>query len=237
MADAEPRPIITWFYKTNPIKHDNLKYRLIRDEPGFSKLEINPRGLDDFGDYQCVATNRLGSETRVVQLRQATPPKFAPLMYLKAANPESILFDVKPSDAIEADGGMPIEAFKIQWRFVNADFSNVNEKEIEVDLTKMDLYTVEINPLEPDTEYVFRVAAVNRPGVGAWSTKDMKIKTAPRRQPDPVRVTSKEECQTATRCYMEWTVDSTGGSIIREYVIRWRRVIILRIIFVQNRNI
>jgi hypothetical protein len=234
MADAEPRPTITWFFETLQIKHDNLRYRLIRDEPGFSKIEINPRDLSDFGDYQCVATNRLGSETRVVQLRQATAPKFPPLMYLKAANPESILFDVKPSDAPEADGGMPIEAFKIQWRFVNADFSNVNEKEIEVDLTKLGLYTIEINPLEPDTEYVFRVAAVNRPGVGVWSTKDMKIKTAPRRQPDPVRVVSKEECQTSSRCYIEWTVDSTGGSIIREYVIRWRRVRALNLSLLLN---
>ena len=64
----------------------------------------------------------------------------------------------------------------------------------------------------------------NRPGLGVWSAKEMRVRTAPRRQPDPVHVTSKEECQAATRCYLEWTVDSNGGAIIREYVIRWRRV-------------
>ena len=224
MADGEPRPTMSWFYKTNRIKHDNVKYRLIRDEPGFSKLEVNPRGVEDFGDYQCLAENRQGTEQRNIQLRQATPPKFAPLIYLKQANPENVFIDLKPSDAPEADGGMPVEAFKVQWRFPNGDYSNANEKEIEVDLTKQAIYTIEVNPLEPDTDYVFRVAAVNRPGVGVWSVKDFKVRTMPRRQPDPIRITSKEECQAATRCYLEWTVDSTGGAEIREYTIRWRRV-------------
>jgi hypothetical protein len=224
MADGEPRPRIQWFFKSNEIKHDNIKYRLIKDEDGYSQIEINPRDLNDFGDYQCLATNRHGNEHRIIQLRQATAPKFAPLLYLKSSNPESIFFDVKPSDASEADGGMPIEAYKIQWRFLNGEWSSMQEKTVEVDLAKFNIYTAEVQGLNPDTEYLFRVAAVNRPGIGVWSPKEFKVRTMPRRQPDPVRLTSKEECQAATRCYIEWVVDSNGGSIIREFSIRYRRV-------------
>lgn len=86
---------------------------------------------------------------------------------------------------------------------------------------------VEVTGLLPDTEYLFRVCAINKPGQGVWSLKEMKIKTSPRRQPDAVRVTSREECQASSRCYIEWVVDSSGGSPIREFQIRWRRVKII----------
>ena len=29
----------------------------------------------------------------------------------------------------------------------------------------------------PDTEYVFRAAAVNKPGQGVWSLKEIKVKS------------------------------------------------------------
>lgn len=225
IADGQPKPQISWYYRTLRIKPDNVKFKLLRDEPGYSQLEVNPRSIEDFGDYQCMAENRLGTETRNIQLRHATPPKFAPLLYLKASNPETILLDIRPSDAPEADGGMPIEAFKVQWRFAQGDYIKGQEKVIEVDLTKKPFYAVEIDSLQPDTDYFFRVAAINRPGQGGWSPAELKVRTMPRRQPDPVRVTTKEECQASTRCYLEWTVDSNGGSIIREYTVRWRRVI------------
>ena len=87
-----------------------------------------------------------------------------------------------------------------------------------------DLYDVEIPSLLPDTQYVFRAAAMNKVGMGVLMLNEMPVKTAPRRQPTPVRVTSKEDCHASTRCYIEWTVDSNGGSPIREYLIRWRRI-------------
>ena len=232
IADGEPKPLITWYFKGELIKVDNIKYKLLKDEPSLSKMEINPTSITDFGDYQCRAANRHGREERNIQLRQATAPKFAPIVIIKSINPESITFDIRPSDAPESDGGMPIEAYKLQWRFTNTEWSNTNEKEIPLDLTNIDVLTsptrdvfnAEITSLLPDTEYIFRAASVNKPGIGVWSTKEIKVKTAPRRQPNPVKILSKEECQASTRCYIEWIVESNGGSPIREYLIRWRRV-------------
>ena len=231
-ADGEPRPQITWYFKGLMIRTDNLKYRLLKDSPGHSQLEVNPKLLSDFGDYQCRAENRHGKEERNIQLREATTPRYPPIIKVRGINPESVMFDLHPSDAPFADGGMPIEAYRLQWRLVGAEWSKPNEKEIPLDLTNIDLLTspsrdvfnVEVNALIPDTEYLFRAAAVNKPGTGVWPANELKIRTAPRRQPDPVRMLSKEECQAATRCYIEWVVDSNGGSPIRDYLLRWRRV-------------
>ena len=200
---------------------------------------MNPKTINDFGDYQCRADNRLGREERNINLREATPPKFAPQLKLKGVNPESVLFDIVASNAPESDGGMPIEGYKIDWRYSGAD-SNAKtyQKEFQLDLTSIeaiasahrDITNAEIDTLLPDTEYLFRVAAVNKPGVGKWSTNEIKLRTAKRRQPDPVKIESKEDCQSATRCYIEWNIDSNGGSPIREFMVRWRRVIFITII-------
>lgn len=130
LADGEPRPTITWFHKTLPVHHDNIKYRLLRDEPGLSKLEVTPKSMDDFGDYMCNAENRQGFEQRNLQLRIATPPKFAPYFFLKSVHPDMVTFDIKPSDAPDADGGMPIEAYRIGWRFLTSDWTPEMEKEV-----------------------------------------------------------------------------------------------------------
>lgn len=231
-ADGRPSPMITWYFNSLPINIDNIKYRLLRDEPGYSKLEVNPRSLSDFGDYFCRAENRIDRQEQHIQLRKAVAPRFPPLIKIKERNPESVKFDIHPSDAPDADGGMPIEGYKLQWRLNNNDWSKPNEKEIPIDLTNLntitnpqrDLFDVEITSLLPDTDYWFRAAAINKPGQGAWSLNEMPIRTMPRRQPNPVKITNKEDCQASTRCYIEWTVDSNGGSPIREYLIRWRRI-------------
>lgn len=121
---------MTWFHKSQPVHHDNIKYRLIRDEPGLSKLEVTPKTMDDFGDYMCSAENRHGLEQRNLQLRLASPPKFAPYFFLKSVHPDMVKFDIKPSDAPDADGGMPIESYRIGWRFLTSDWTDEMEKEV-----------------------------------------------------------------------------------------------------------
>ncbi len=243
LADGEPKPLITWYFQGLNIQIDNIKYKLLKDAEGYSKLEVNPKSIQDFGEYQCRAENRLGKEERHIQLREATPPKFAPTMQLKAINPSNVYFDVIASKAPDSDGGMPVEAYRIEWRYPGSDVNaSPYAKEFPLDLTTLesiasqnrDALNVEIDSLLPDTEYLFRVAAVNKPGVGVFSTKEFKIKTAKRRQPDSVEVTSREDCMAATKCFVEWTFDSDGGSPIREFLVRWRQVTDLFILEKQS---
>lgn len=233
LADGEPKPLITWYFQGQSIQIDNIKYKLLKDSEGYAQLEVNPKSINDFGDYQCRAENRLGKEERTIDLREATPPKFAPTIQVKAINPSSIYIDILASNAPESDGGMPIEAYKIEWRYPGSDLKATPfVKEVPLDLTSLesissqnrDYLNVEIDSLLPDTDYLFRVAAVNKPGVGVFSSKELKIKTSKRRQPDSVKIESREDCQASTRCYVEWSIDSNGGSPIREYLIRYRMI-------------
>ena len=72
---------------------------------------------------------------------------------------------------------MPIEAYKLQWRFTNTEWSNTNEKEIPLVLTSssVDSINIEINSLLSETEYIFRAASVNKLGVGVWSAKEVTV--------------------------------------------------------------
>ena len=160
-------------------------------------------------------------------MRQATAPKFAPIVIIKSINPESITFDIRPSDAPESDGGMPIEAYKLQWRFTNTEWSNTNEKEIPLVLTSssVDSINIEINSLLSETEYIFRAASVNKPGVGVWSAKEVSVKTTPIRHPSPLKIISKDECQYSTQCSIEWAfLASKNNAAIKEYSLKWKRV-------------
>ena len=229
LADAEPRPAITWFFNNEPIKSDGFKYKLLKDEEGFAQLEVTPKSTADFNDYVCRATNRLGFDDKYIQLRQATSPRTAPLLRLIDTKPESVMFNLDVSGAPQADGGLPVLAYKINWRMNNADWNENNHKDISVDPEESikDIENVEIDTLLPDTEYVFRVAALNRVGLGSWSAMEQRIRTSARRQPDPVKLITREECEASTRCWLEWKVESNGGSPIREFLVRWRRVNIL----------
>ena len=152
LADGHPKPVISWYYNGDIITADNKKYRLLKDEPSMAKLEVNPRTVADFGEYLCRAENRIGRQEQSIHLRQATVPKFPPLIKVKQQNPESVLLDIHPSDASDADGGMQIEAYKVQWRLSTADWSKPNEKEIPIDIASLDSATRYIS-----AEYIFLI--------------------------------------------------------------------------------
>ncbi|RNA28752.1 fasciclin-2 isoform X3 [Brachionus plicatilis] len=221
IATGEPVPKITWFFKSEQIKHDNVKYVLRKDQSGVSQLEVIPDKESDFDTYQCKAENRAGHSFRNIELRMATSPRLAPLLLLQSTLPESVDFKVTLSQETESNGGLPIHTVKVQWRFLNSDWTNQNERNFAVN--SVEHMSIHVDALLPHTEYLFRVAGVNKVGQGQWS-KEIKIKTLNRRQPQPIRVLSKEDCSASTRCYIEWAVDSNGGSPVRDYLVKWRRL-------------
>lgn len=222
-AQGYPQVSIKWSFNRVTIT-DSTKYKILETQDGLSRLEVTPRDITDFGAYQCDADNSVGKSTRDILLLQASVPKVTPKYEISEIKPDSIKLLIQPVK--DTNDNLPIEYYKIQWIAAQSslDWSSPNDEEIPVNPQSMkDLIPHELKNLVPNTEYSIRIAAVNKPGVGQWSSTT-KVTTQTRRQPDPVRLTSKHECDFINRCIIEWKLDSDGGSQILDFTLRWRRV-------------
>lgn len=224
IVDAYPAASIKWLFKAQTLV-DGPKYRILpMTNEGISQIEINPKDITDFGAYTCQADNSVNKNSRDIPLLEATVPRSAPALEKSIIKSTLIGFKITAPTGGESDGGLPIEAFQIQWKLAGLDWAKPSVKDVPLPLfAAQEGVEVNVENLAPDTDYVFRVAAVNRPGVGAWSP-DVTIKTLPRRQPDPVRILNKEQCNMAEKCLIEWLPQNDGGSPIIDYVVIWRRV-------------
>ena len=190
---------------------------------------MTPNDETDFGIYTCMADNSNGKTPRDVNLIKSTPPTYSPQIEIGVIKPDSLqltLRSPKNTNGGVDDFGLPVESFKIQWRLNSMDWSKPSgeiEPTVDPTLLNKDIFNLEILNLFPDTEYIFRVAAVNKPGVGKWSP-DLSIRTKQRRQPDPVRMLSHDDCGFVNKCILEWSPEGNGGSTILEYYLKYRKV-------------
>ena len=188
LTEGYPIPAISWYFRNELIVEDNFKYRLLKNEPNYSKMEVSPKTLDDFGEYRCVSENKHGRVEKSFFLRYATKPKQTPVIFEKNIESDSIIVEIKQNTETksgindpehEITYELPIEAYQIQWIEANANWSQPNE--IIFSLNKQDLKETriyaEITDLTPDTEYIFRSAAINKVGVSDFKSNEIKIRT------------------------------------------------------------
>ena len=186
LTHGEPIPVISWYFKNIKIKIDNIKYKLLKNEPNYSKLEVNPKSLEDFGDYKCVAENKYGHVEKNFYLKYLSKPNFTPLINEKVINSNSLIVEIKQEFLLNSksisDTEVFVDGYQIQWIKTDSTKPNwTNPNEIifslkEKDLREPNIYT-EINNLTPDTEYIFRSAALNKAGVSDFLSNEIKIRT------------------------------------------------------------
>jgi len=224
IVDAYPPASIKWLFKAQTLV-DGPKYRFLPlTQEGISQIEINPKDVTDFGAYTCQADNSVNKNSRDIPLLEATVPRSAPILDKSIIQSTLVGFKVTAPSGGESDGGLPIESFQVQWKLAGLDWSKPALKEVALPLSAaQETVDINVDNLVPDSEYVFRVAAVNRPGVGAWSP-DVTIRTLPRRQPDPVIILNNEVCGNPVKCMIEWVPKGDGGSPIINYVIMWQKM-------------
>jgi hypothetical protein len=186
LTEGEPVPLITWYFKNQKIKIDNYKYKLLKNEPNYSKLEVNPKGLDDFGEFTCVSENKYGQVEKYFNLKYLSKPNFTPSINEKIIKADSLIVEIKQDfkenikDDSEQD--IPVDGYQIQWIQIDStkpDWTKPNEIIFslkENDLNQPTIYT-EINNLLPDTQYIFRSAAINKAGVSDFISNEIKIRT------------------------------------------------------------
>ncbi|CAG7729553.1 unnamed protein product [Allacma fusca] len=181
-AEAIPNATISWIFMSNPetLIQESLPDYQIYGTQSASSLQVYPRNRDRYGFYQCVATNKLGTASHRIQLKEARKPGtiLQVISYEKTAT--SVAFKiVGPVD----DGGLPILRFVAQYKEGNSYPWN----EAKTVQWPVDLQIFVVEKLEPLHQYQFRFAAENAVGVGDYDQERFEIMPK-RSSPEPPKI-------------------------------------------------
>ncbi|KAG1940667.1 neural cell adhesion molecule, partial [Pimephales promelas] len=209
-ALAHPDASISWFRDGQMLPNANTTNVKIYNTPTVSFLEVTPVSQNDFGDYNCTATNVIGTESMDFILIQADVPS-APS--IERVEPYSSTAMVE-FDEPKSDGGVPILKYKAEWRIAGQDWTD-REYDVEDGLN-----VITIVGLKPETTYEVKISAINGKGEGESSAPE-NFKTQPVREPNPPKLEAKP-LSTGNEMKVYWIKQDDGGSPIKHYLVRYR---------------
>uniref|UniRef100_A0A8C1Q7P1 Neural cell adhesion molecule 1a n=1 Tax=Cyprinus carpio TaxID=7962 RepID=A0A8C1Q7P1_CYPCA len=125
-ALAHPAASVLWFRDGLLLPSANTTNVKIYNTPSASFLEVTPESQNDFGSYNCTATNVIGTESKEFILVQADVPS-APS--IERVEPYSSTAKVE-FDEPASSGGVPILKYKAEWRIAGQDWT---DKEYEAE--------------------------------------------------------------------------------------------------------
>uniref|UniRef100_A0A1L8DM60 Putative neural cell adhesion molecule l1 n=1 Tax=Nyssomyia neivai TaxID=330878 RepID=A0A1L8DM60_9DIPT len=189
-----------------------------------SDLIVTPVDNRYYTAYRCIASNRLGRNEHVMQLKLARIPGPIPQAIPRIVTATSITFDIL---APPVEIGMPITAYSVQYiKELDRDWNFAYNRTFTPDSP----YIVE--GLMPQTTYNFRFAARNLVGLGQWSA--YKLQSTPRRsEPEPPRLLHNAIDETddgeepmvmspyADHFEVRWSVPPNNGEVIDFYQLRY----------------
>uniref|UniRef100_A0A8C1YMI5 Neural cell adhesion molecule 1a n=1 Tax=Cyprinus carpio TaxID=7962 RepID=A0A8C1YMI5_CYPCA len=170
-ALAHPGAFVSWFRDGQLLPSANTTNVKIYNTPAASFLEVTPESQNDFGSYNCTATNVIGTESKEFILVQADVPS-APS--IERVEPYSSTAKVE-FDEPASSGGVPILKYKAEWRIAGQDWT---DKEY---IAGDGLNFITIVGLKPETTYEVKISAINGKGAGESSPPE-SFKTQPVRK-------------------------------------------------------
>ncbi|XP_045894774.1 neural cell adhesion molecule 1a isoform X1 [Micropterus dolomieu] len=231
-VEAHPRASVVWFRDGLQLPSANTTNMKIYNTLAISYLEITPDSQNDFGSYNCTATNVMGTESKEFLLIQAEVPSVPEIQQVEPFSSTAELEFEEP-DSI---GGVPIIKYRVEWRLPGQDWIS-REYDAKDDLTK-----IIIAGLKPETTYEVKMSAINGKGEGE-SSPTSTFKTQPVRYsftisseiPPPIAATSmalkgepsapRLEVNVQNRgniFKVNWIKQDDGGSPIKHYLIRYK---------------
>ncbi|XP_064424804.1 neural cell adhesion molecule 1a isoform X1 [Latimeria chalumnae] len=168
---AFPSAAITWFRDGQQLPSTNYSNIKIYNTPSASFLEVTPDSENDFGNYNCTASNRIGQDSREFILVQADTPS-APA--IQEVNPYSSTAQVEFEEP-DATGGVPVLKYLAEWR-VSGEEEWVSKYYDAMDVSMNGI--IRVVDLKPKTSYQVRLSAINGKGQGEHSAVAM-FKTEP----------------------------------------------------------
>ncbi|XP_070411587.1 neural cell adhesion molecule 1a isoform X4 [Nothobranchius furzeri] len=228
---AHPGASVTWFRDGIQLPSGNTSNVKIYSTPTNSYLEITPESQNDFGSYNCTATNMLGSESKEFILIQAEVPSSPEIQQVVPFSSTAVVEFEEPY----SKGGVPIIRYKVEWRLLGKEW-NSKEYNAEDGMTR-----ITITGLKPETTYEVKMFAINGKGEGesslasTFKTKPVQYSlTIASVTPPAIATTSMTSREpnapkleiTAVKggntFKVKWIKQDDGGSPIKHYLLRYK---------------
>lgn len=210
-VEAHPTADMLWFRDGLQLPNANTSNVKIYNTPTVSYLEISPGSQNDFGSYNCTATNIMGTESKEFLLIQAEVPSSPEIQQVEPFSSTAVVEFDEP----DSTGGVVIIKYRVQWRMAGREWSG-REYDANDELTK-----ITIAGLKPETSYEVRMSAINGKGEGESSTA-VSFKTEPvQGEPSAPKLQAKVHNK-GNALKVNWFKQDDGGSPIKHYLIRYK---------------
>ncbi|XP_031164134.1 neural cell adhesion molecule 1a isoform X20 [Sander lucioperca] len=167
-VEAHPGASVVWFRDGLQLPSANTTNMKIYNTQTVSYLEITPDSQNDFGSYNCTATNAMGTDSKEFLLIQAEVPSSPEIQQVEPFSSTAVVAFEEP----DSMGGVPIIKYKVEWRLPGQDWTG-SEHDANDEMT-----TITIVGLKPETTYEVKMSAINGKGEGE-SSPASTFKTEP----------------------------------------------------------
>ncbi|XP_029301861.1 neural cell adhesion molecule 1b isoform X2 [Cottoperca gobio] len=212
---AHPSDVsIVWLRDGLQLPNSNTTNIKIFRSPSASYLQITPESENDFGSYNCTASNEMGAESKEFLLIQAEVPSAPSISGVRPFSTTALIQFGEP----ESTGGVSVLKYRAECRIEGR--GNWVGKIYAV----QDGYTSEatITGLIPDTGYEVKLSAINGKGEGESSPAEF-FKTEPVRNPNPPKLEGAVQPK-GNSLKVSWIKQDDGGSPILHYLVRYKPI-------------
>ncbi|XP_069565844.1 neural cell adhesion molecule 1a isoform X11 [Brachyistius frenatus] len=225
-VEAHPEASVVWFRDGFQLPTANYTNMKIYNTQTVSYLEVTP-DEDDFGSYNCTATNAMGTGSKEFILIQADVPS-SPYLHKVEPFSSTAVVDFKEPDSM---GGVPVIKYRVEWRLPGKEWRSKEYNVEESSVTK-----ITIVGLKPETTYEVKMSAINGKGEGE-SSQVQTFKTEPvlssaipppiaatsmaRREPTAPKLEGKVQ-NGGNSIKVNWIKQDDGGSPIKHYLVRYK---------------
>ncbi|KAG7471348.1 hypothetical protein MATL_G00123640 [Megalops atlanticus] len=209
---AHPAASVMWFRDGQQLPSSNTTNVKMHSAPGVSYLEVSPESQNDFGSYNCTATNAMGTESREFLLIQADVPSAPSIDRVEPYSSTALVEFDEP----DSSGGVPVLRYKAEWR----PKSHGSWVQRVYEAKDGGLSQITITGLKPETHYEVKMSAINGKGEGESSTPHV-FKTEPVREPNAPKLEGTLQ-PTGNSLKVNWIKQDDGGSPITHYLVRYK---------------
>ncbi|KAG7266409.1 hypothetical protein CRUP_027142 [Coryphaenoides rupestris] len=212
-VQANPSDVsLVWLRDGQPLPNANSSNIKVFQSPVASFLEVTPVMENDYGSYNCTASNDLGTESKEFLLIQADVPSAPALGLVEPFSSTARIHLQEP----EATGGVPVLRYRVEWR--PQGHGTWAHRTYEV--PEGSLSDVTVADLRPETSYEVKLSAINGKGEGEASPTVL-FKTEPVRKPNPPKLDGALQPK-GNSVRVNWIKQDDGGSPILLYLVRYR---------------